>query len=108
MKGQNVKLFFVALSCYLKQIGESNTRKIDDNCVGCTSLGMTCLGGACPNSPREVAFCDTHTDEYADYIIDGEELCEDCAKEYLLDLFKDHLISEQAEMLDVTFEDLRE
>jgi hypothetical protein len=82
-------------------------RKIDDNCVGCTSMGLPCMAPACGNSSREMIFCDNHPEEYADYIVDGEELCEECAKELLKEVFNDLLLSEQAEALNISFEDLR-
>lgn len=58
--------------------------RIEDHCVGCTDLGMHCLGFACRNRNVEVHYCDKCGAELPDdeiYDVDGEELCEDCLKE---------------------------
>ena len=60
--------------------------KIENHCVGCTDLGMPCIGSSCKNRNVEVYYCDK-CDPKCDYPleevyeVDGKELCEDCLKE---------------------------
>ena len=57
-------------------------KRIENHCVGCTDLGMHCLGSACSNRKVEVYYCDKCGDELdAVYEVDGEELCEFCLKD---------------------------
>lgn len=54
----------------------------ESNCVGCTSMGLHCMGSACPNSrPALVIKCDACGKD-ADVVweFDGIELCEECIK----------------------------
>jgi hypothetical protein len=70
---------------------------IENNCVGCA---LPCIN--CGRKHQEVVKCDTpNCDEYAKYTIDGEDYCEDCAEEILVDKFKDLTIEEKANVLDV-------
>ena len=56
--------------------------KIENRCVGCTDLGMHCIGSSCPNRNVKVYYCDKCGDELGEiYDVDGEELCEECLKE---------------------------
>ena len=87
-------------------------KRIDDNCVGCTSVGLPCLGSACPNSPREVEFCDDCADVadvYADYYLNdsyGESaLCEECLEETLNQMFKEMSLSEKIDLMN-TLDDI--
>lgn len=53
----------------------------EDRCVGCTSMGLHCLGDGCPNMNIKILTCDRcgeQTDEA--WEVDGEHLCEDCLK----------------------------
>lgn len=52
----------------------------ENHCVGCTSIGLHCLGSSCPNRNVLVYYCDRCKDEIDGdiYDVDGEELCEDC------------------------------
>lgn len=56
--------------------------RIEDHCVGCPE-DLGCLGRRCPYRNVEVHYCDHCDDELDDefYIVDGEELCEECLKE---------------------------
>ena len=51
--------------------------KIENQCVSC---GLPCLGSACCYQNVRVFYCDQCRDKGADYRIDGEDYCEDCAK----------------------------
>ena len=56
--------------------------KYENHCVGCTDLGMHCMGTSCPNARVEVHYCDKCDCEIAEvYDVYGKELCEDCLKE---------------------------
>lgn len=68
----------------------------ENNCVGC---GIPCIN--CGRKHQEVIKCDNSCDEYAKYCIDGEDFCEDCAEEILVDKFKDLTIEEMANVLGV-------
>ncbi len=70
-----------------------------DECVGCPPE-MGCLGNGCPYMNMEVKVCDCCRDDAA-YSIDGEDLCERCAAEYLNEAFKSLSLEEQAECLGV-------
>ena len=54
-------------------------RRVFNECVGCTSVGLRCLGSACPNRNVERLYCDRCGKEIVEaQQIDGEELCEEC------------------------------
>lgn len=72
--------------------------RIENECVDC---GLPCLGNSCPYRNVLVYYCDVCGGEGADYTIDGEDYCEDCAKEYMKDAFDDLTLSEQAEVLNI-------
>lgn len=56
--------------------------KTFDECVGCTDLGLHCIGSTCPNRNVTRWFCDKCDEELDDvYLYDGMELCEDCLKD---------------------------
>ncbi len=73
-------------------------KRTENHCVDC---GLPCLGRSCPYSHITVCYCDICGDEGAEYTIDGEDYCEECAKEYLKDTFNDLTLSEQAEALNI-------
>lgn len=58
-------------------------RKIENHCVGCTSLGLHCIGSHCRNRNVEVPYCDICGDEICGEIHDedGRDLCDDCYDE---------------------------
>lgn len=56
--------------------------KYEDRCLGCTDMGMRCLGRGCPNKNVPVYYCDKRGEELdAVYVDDGEHLCEQCLLE---------------------------
>lgn len=75
-------------------------RIYEDMCVNCPRE-MGCLGNSCPYKNVAVDYCDQCGSDNAKYILDGDELCEDCVKEELQGIFDDLSISEKAEVLDV-------
>ena len=51
----------------------------EDECVGCSSLGLPCYGSACPNRNVPYVFCDECGDDIdrdSDY-----HLCDKCRRE---------------------------
>lgn len=59
--------------------------KYENHCVGCTSMGLHCMGSSCPNSNVPVHYCDKCGDELEEiYDVDDEELCEHCLKEMFI------------------------
>jgi hypothetical protein len=75
-------------------------RTVENECVGCPP-DLGCLGSSCPYRNVEHIVCDL-CGEPAEYVVDDEELCEDCAKERILEVFNNYDIFEQADMLDVS------
>lgn len=73
--------------------------KIEDHCV-CCPREMGCLGQLCPNQNVEMHYCDICGDELSAYIVDDEEYCEDCVKEYLDGYFNELSIYEKLEMAE--------
>lgn len=73
--------------------------KYENQCVDCPKE-MGCLGNSCRYRNVSVYYCDTCGDE-ADYEIDGDHYCWDCAAEYLRDRFEFLSLMERAEMLDI-------
>lgn len=54
----------------------------ESQCVDCTSLGLYCMGSACPKRRVAIAVCDRCECELDEiYDAEGEELCEDCLKD---------------------------
>ena len=54
-----------------------------NECVGCTSMGLPCIGASCPNRNVLRFYCDCCGSENDLYEFDGEELCEGCIQERL-------------------------
>ena len=53
-------------------------QKIKNECVGCSDMGMHCLGSSCPNRNVVHFYCDKCKKETTLYDYYGEELCEHC------------------------------
>lgn len=75
-------------------------REVENNCVDC---GLPCLGSSCPHRNAVFYYCDI-CGEYAEYKIDGKDLCDKCAEEYLNEIFEDLSASEKAEALGLSYE----
>ena len=72
--------------------------KIENRCVDC---GLPCLGNACSYRNVRVFYCDQCGEEGADYRIEEEDYCEDCAKKYIQEAFYDLSLTERAEALGI-------
>ena len=56
---------------------------VENECVGCTELGLHCMGDMCPNRAVTRFYCDRCGEEEELYNYDGEELCIECIKKQL-------------------------
>ncbi len=57
-------------------------KKIENGCVGCTDIGLYCLGTSCPNRNVVRFYCDKCGEETTLYYCDdGSELCANCLLE---------------------------
>lgn len=69
----------------------------ENQCVDC---GLPCIGDRCIYRNVEMHYCD-HCNKEAAYLIDKEELCSNCANQFLDDIFKNFTIYEKAESLNI-------
>ena len=57
-------------------------REVTDECVGCTSMGMPCIGDSCRNKHVTHYYCDRCKKEFYPQELyvneDNEELCAEC------------------------------
>jgi hypothetical protein len=74
-------------------------KKVTNECVGCPPE-MGCLGSSCRYMNVESYYCD-QCGNVAEYTIDGEDYCEECATEYMKEAFNNCSLSEMADMLDI-------
>lgn len=56
----------------------------ENECLGCVSLGIGCVGQCCPNRNVPYYYCDECGDSDDLYEFDGEELCIECIKKRLV------------------------
>ena len=63
--------------------GGVNVVKYEDECVGCTDLGLHCIGGACRNRNVPHFYCDKCGEEDELYEFEGEQLCISCIENRL-------------------------
>ena len=56
-------------------------KKIENECVGCTTMGLHCIGISCPKRSVVRFYCDRCKGEATLYRYDDEELCKDCLLE---------------------------
>lgn len=53
-------------------------QRIENECVGCTDVGLYCLGSGCPNRNVVHYYCDYCNNEEKLYHYDNDEICEEC------------------------------
>lgn len=58
-------------------------RRVHNECVGCTTMGLPCMGRYCPNRNIVRFYCDKCKEEKELYHYDGKELCIECIEESL-------------------------
>ena len=58
-------------------------RQVEDQCVGCTAMGLHCIGSSCPNRNVVRYYCDECGEEDTLYDFDNQELCIECIKKRL-------------------------
>ena len=57
--------------------------EFENECVGCVSSGLPCMGSACPNRHVPHYFCDECGDEAKLYEYEGSQYCERCVLQFL-------------------------
>ena len=58
-------------------------QRIENDCCNCANETYPCLGHTCPRRHVLHVYCDKCDEEIGEdeiYVVDGEELCEDCLK----------------------------
>lgn len=77
----------------------------EDYCVDCGE----CVGQSCPYySPTPTHYCDNDCDEFAEYEIDGMELCHDCALDYLKERFDEYTVLEMCDLMGIDYHKIGE
>lgn len=76
-------------------------KRIEKNCVDC---GQPCLHEGCRYYETETAYCD-FCENKADFCIDNDDYCENCARQFLLNIFQEESIPAQAEMLGMNIKE---
>lgn len=74
----------------------------------CVDCGLPCLGASCRYYRVAVDVCDKCGAENAEYCVDGEDMCKECAKDELKSQFKELNQQEKEKALDITAEKLLE
>ena len=83
--------------------------RYENHCCGCAVPAYPCVGNSCPNINVPVYYCDCcNNDAHAEYSIEDEDYCEDCAKTYLKEVFDALTPLEQAEVLGISLKYLEE
>lgn len=83
--------------------------RYENHCCGCAVPAYPCIGDDCPYVNVPMCYCDyCDNDSHAEYDIEGEHYCENCAKKYLKEVFNDLTLSEQAESLDINMKCLED
>lgn len=83
--------------------------KYENHCCGCAVPGYPCMGGSCPNINVPVHYCDFCKHSICDgYDIEGDHYCEDCAVEYLREIFENLTPLEQSKVLKVDMKRLED
>lgn len=75
-------------------------RKYENQCVECPPW-MGCNESVCPYANVAIDYCDQCGVDGAKYRINGDDYCEDCANEYLQEVFDDLTTSEKADILNI-------
>ena len=74
----------------------------ESSCVGCVP-DLPCMGAGCGGYGSKPVYCCDFCDDPAVYHIDGSDFCEYCAKDYLINAFKDLTVKGMAELLEADF-----
>lgn len=56
-------------------------KRVVNECVGCTDIGLHCIGDSCPKRNVVRFYCDKCGNETTLYDYYGDELCADCLLE---------------------------
>lgn len=66
--------------------------KYENECVGCTSLGLPCIGASCDKIHVPHSYCDKCGEEEELYHYNGMHMCMDCIKNSLIKVHLDEYI----------------
>ena len=81
--------------------------RYENHCCDCAVPGYPCIGNSCPYMNVPIYYCDGCSgDTRAEYEVEGEHYCKECAKKYLKEAFSDLTLSEQAEALNIDIKTL--
>lgn len=58
-------------------------KQLENECVGCTSIGLHCIGSGCPKRNVPHWYCDECGDEEQLYHYEDKELCINCIEKSL-------------------------
>lgn len=72
--------------------------KYENQCVDC---GLPCVYEACRYYNVPIHYCDECGSECTTFVIDEEELCEDCTRNLLQKMFEDLSTEEQVDLLKI-------
>lgn len=59
-------------------------KRIENECLSCTDIGLPCLGSSCTNRNVVRFYCDKCKEESTLYYYGGKELCGECILEELV------------------------
>lgn len=79
------------------------SKRTENRCVDC---GLPCLGRVCPNYSVSVYHCDDCGCEGAEYRVDGDDLCKECTKIRIKEVFDNLTLREQADVLGVDLSEI--
>lgn len=72
-------------------------------CIECKDMGLHCLGDFCQKKSMTTYICDTEgCGQPAQYKVYDFDLCPDCARAYLKDIFDDSTILELIDVFGCT------
>ena len=80
-------------------------KKIESDCLQCPD-DLGCIGSACPYYRHETHYCDLCNERIATYRIDNNDVCEECASEYLQYEFDDLTTKQKAKALNINMGDI--
>lgn len=77
--------------------------KCVNECVECSASAYPCIESICPYKNSKKHYCD-NCGEIAIYIIDNNDLCENCADGFIQEILESMSMKEKAELLDLPFD----
>ena len=75
---------------------------LESHCVDCPRE-IGCIGKSCPLYEVEVYYCDECKAD-ADFTVDGRDLCEECARDLMLEYFQELSTEEMLKAMEVEWD----